>query len=583
MNRSLFKIFSVCIIILFLFEGCEKEATREFPRLKTLPVKCTTNGAILLGEILNHESLLIEDYGFIVGDADLDIDSSQVTYSINKDLISGSFEMNLESELDFGKSYFYMAYAKSNGITATGEKVSFMRGECYPPEPLDFYPESGSVGDTVKITCGNLAGSANNYIIRFNDKEAELISLTESEIAVIVPFTLNRRESNISIYAYGHLATFPKPYLLNQPVIDSIAPVSVAMGGAITIYGKNFNPKPYMNQISIGTTILKPGAASESYLIVSLDLDILTGIYSVGVETCGEYTYATESLIVSGSLWEKLSDFPGGNIYRGGGFSIGAFGYAGLGGDISHQYLSDIWKSSGGNNWNKIAVYPGGKRISPYCFTINNKAYVGGGFNKDAPGAVPFYDFYSYDPMSNTWSQIQDFPGIVTVAKYTGFSQTVGLKHYLYVGQDEFYKFNGDLLTWEKIDGACPAISNMSISFVISDIIYILNASGSFWTYNTITNSWIQKNDFPGPKRWAGFGCSLGRHGYIGLGNNGQTFFKDVWEYYPDFDDWIKYPDLPDEGRMYVFSFQVINNIYIGGGLNYRLRALPSVYKFSPE
>lgn len=54
--------------------------------------------------------------------------------------------------------------------------------------------------------------------------------------------------------------------------------------------------------------------------------------------------------------------------------------------------------------WTSVAVFPGQARSNAVAFTVKNIGYVGTGVAND--GFTPLADFWSYDPSSNSWTQI---------------------------------------------------------------------------------------------------------------------------------------------------------------------------------
>jgi hypothetical protein len=69
--------------------------------------------------------------------------------------------------------------------------------------------------------------------------------------------------------------------------------------------------------------------------------------------------------------------------------------------------------------WTQRAEFPGHARQSLSVFVIGNKVYAGGGWDA---ASVPYGDFYSYAPGSNSWSQIASIPGLISPFGYFGFA-----------------------------------------------------------------------------------------------------------------------------------------------------------------
>lgn len=62
-------------------------------------------------------------------------------------------------------------------------------------------------------------------------------------------------------------------------------------------------------------------------------------------------------------------------------------------------------------------------------FAVNGKGYIGTG--DDFSSGNNYADFWEFDPLTGTWSQIQDFPGI---ARRYMVSFVIGTKAFVGVG-----------------------------------------------------------------------------------------------------------------------------------------------------
>jgi N-acetylneuraminic acid mutarotase len=240
--------------------------------------------------------------------------------------------------------------------------------------------------------------------------------------------------------------------------------------------------------------------------------------------------------------WVKLSDF--GGIPRSGavGFVIDDKAYVGFGynsdDDDYDGYLKDLWvydySSDGWTEISKTVTFPGNARNYAVAFSINGKGYVGTGYDGDNKLA----DFWQYDPTTNTWTQMDNFPGVARI-KAIGFS----IGNYGYVGtgygddsndQNDFYKFD-------------PTA-----------------ATGSQWT---------QVKSILGSKRRGATVFTYNSKAYVFTGTHNSTKLTDMYMYDPDADTWTKKIDLDDNDdwtivRENACSFVLDGKAYVCLGSN---------------
>jgi N-acetylneuraminic acid mutarotase len=136
---------------------------------------------------------------------------------------------------------------------------------------------------------------------------------------------------------------------------------------------------------------------------------------------------------------------------------------------------------------------------------------------------------------------------------------------------------------WQSI-AAFPGIGRAAASgFAIGDKFYVglgwghkENADqdlGDFYEYNSTTNSWAKKADFPNGRREYAKGFSLNGKGYIAMGQQVEctssgctgTIFKDVWEYDASNDAWKKvatFDNLDDNAAVYSQVFVIDDKAY---------------------
>lgn len=133
--------------------------------------------------------------------------------------------------------------------------------------------------------------------------------------------------------------------------------------------------------------------------------------------------------------------------------------------------------------------------------------------------------------------------------------------------------------------------------FTIGNSIFVgTGSNGSaitsdFWEFNTTTNTWTQRNPFPGAARVDAVGFSLNGKGYIGGGINGNVNFKDFYQYDPISGNWAAAGTLPQtatatsNSSSFVLNYNGKDYAYICGGYNYNganYTFTNAVYQYDP-
>jgi N-acetylneuraminic acid mutarotase len=214
-------------------------------------------------------------------------------------------------------------------------------------------------------------------------------------------------------------------------------------------------------------------------------------------------------------------------------FTLNNKGYVALGRDSLEKQLKDCWEYDPLiDRWTEKAPFPGIARVKAMAAAVNDKAYVGLGFdNSDPNGAEYNYnaclkDFWMFDPAANSWTRKADYPSYTTVA---------------------------------------------CVSFVYKNNIYVGSGfdnhvfKNEFWKYITAEDKWIRLNDFPGSGRAAAVVCTNGEQVYFGTGyRTGNE--DDWWEYFPESDTWKLRNNIAGDGRENALSFSIDNRFFVATG-----------------
>jgi N-acetylneuraminic acid mutarotase len=194
--------------------------------------------------------------------------------------------------------------------------------------------------------------------------------------------------------------------------------------------------------------------------------------------------------------------------------------------------------------------------------TSASHGYLGGGLSADNSSRLMLYDFYKYDPQTNSWSTIPNYPDN-SLNFYVG--------HAITVNNRPFYSLSNQVSNMRELINdtwiSKPAIPDMNDSpgsgiFSIGKKIYLIVGyktnwiiSHSVWEFDSENETWTQKSDFPGPARNTTVAFSIGKYGYFGTGSDPyNNQFKDFWRYDPSRDKWIRLDDFPGGPRSHTIS-----------------------------
>lgn len=288
--------------------------------------------------------------------------------------------------------------------------------------------------------------------------------------------------------------------------------------------------------------------------------------------------------------WCQERTFAGVKRSQAVGFSIGNKGYVGTGckaiGNVFSDFLKDFWEYDPDlNTWIQKADFGGVARYGAVGFSLNNKGYIGTGWN----GTDYLSDFWAYDPQLNSWTSIANFGG---EGRSEAFTFVIGSSVYVGGGNHEnnladLWEYNTVSNAWvAKARSPLPAQFSHSVAFSIENNGYVGTGWGhnntyhkEFWQYNPADTSsgfdennkplgkWIPKADFAGVGRMLSIGFSIYGKGYIGGGADNSGYHKrDFWEYDPQFDKWSRKADFGGVARSSTASFTIENRGYVGTG-----------------
>lgn len=277
--------------------------------------------------------------------------------------------------------------------------------------------------------------------------------------------------------------------------------------------------------------------------------------------------------------WKQKADFMGGGIEGAVAFSVDGMGYVcmGVGG-------KDCWRYDPKQDmWRKMADFPGKPRKNATVFTIGDKAYLATGADMSPGSNGDLNDVWEYDPVSDRWTQLGDFPG----GKRQGaIAFTVDGKGYIGLGArpgqadsySDLWEYHPKSDKWtRKADFPLFGRVHASVFVVNSDAFVLFGTEGikltepknHVYRYSTTNNVWIRDANFLGPLRGGATVFSLDNTGYVFSGyDQDQKWLSDLWEYSLPDRVWKQQTnDTLPPARANAFCFVIDGAAYIGTGV----------------
>ncbi len=281
--------------------------------------------------------------------------------------------------------------------------------------------------------------------------------------------------------------------------------------------------------------------------------------------------------------WETMASLPDGNLdarHHPVTFSVNGFGYL-MGGSVNGNASNDFMRYNPlSDTWKILPDFPGMARSFSYGTSRGTKAYIGFG---GADGDI-FNDLWEYDTESQEWTQLADCP--CTARYHPAFIQ---LDDKIYVGMGnnpnnlkDWWEYDIPTDTWTQKDDLPGPSRHHPFYFGIDGIAYVgfghgnnvgydLSIYNDFYKFDPATDEWTQLNNFPGEGRVAGTQFDYKGKGYILSGDGDDHSFMEegeFWEYHPDSDEWIQLTSHPGSSRWAPGNFVIDNYVYFMCGLS---------------
>ena len=188
-------------------------------------------------------------------------------------------------------------------------------------------------------------------------------------------------------------------------------------------------------------------------------------------------------------------------------------------------------------------------------------------------------DFYSYDPVSETVTKLQNIPMDGNTGTLYASFELDGSLFVMSNDAEQLLRFNTKTGQWSK-PGDLPFNigDNNFFGFTINNEGAFLSGA-YFYTYNEVSHGWTKRADIP----------STNVHSAIVIENRVYAIadYKEIWMYDPLTDVWQKKSVFPGNWHGKVVGFSANNRIYWGlsyhGGYTGAPKPATDIWEYNPE
>lgn len=246
------------------------------------------------------------------------------------------------------------------------------------------------------------------------------------------------------------------------------------------------------------------------------------------------------------------------------------------------------------DTWQAEIATPLAARANGIACTNSHAAYVGLGYNKGSIYEESSYlrDFWRYDPTTNTWTQLADFPSKKTDAAFAFADDEHVWVGYGFNGfGNELWAYSIADNTWEEVprDGERPerrmsmvAATCQGRYFAGTGFLY--HGRNDFWEYVPSSNKWERKASVPGSGRHnAACAATTQAVWVMGGWHYGDSLttgyhFQDILRYAPKTDSWERCGTIPCGPTENGVACSIGDRVYFGFGESNKYELYPYWY-----
>jgi hypothetical protein len=406
--------------------------------------------------------------------------------------------------------------------TGQGNLKAEAQFEYRKPSLTSISPLSASFGDEITIYGEYFSDAPDFNVVKFGSTVAVIQSVTSNEIKILVPNTLSTPTHEISLTYGSEKIVYTTPFKLKPPEILDVIPNKVELGHVVVISGSNFSPTQnivtingqnalvtlnskdrvefvcpsYLNDHQVTLTLTSAGQSASKdgltnawvrlskiptgmYMHLPIEGRLFLLTYNMDLDASQLY-----EIDLANNDWMERSNPP--FVYHG-AFSFSLDGKAYVGGGFypsTSENNNSLWEYNPEDNiWTELGPLPVEVQY-PAAFSINNKGYF---IQSRSEAGQNVNQLWEFDPGNNVWTRKADLPGFNADKGFTFQNEFYSYNHQT----PEFWSvYNPISNQWRDIEILIDYSFSMGdFLFAIDDLLYFKENDG--WDpYNTGVNAY---------------------------------------------------------------------------------------------
>jgi len=402
---------------------------------------------------------------------------------------------------------------RPNGIvslsvrTGTGNLSSSTYFKIQPehlPELHSVQPAEAKVYQSIKLIGDHFATEPGLTTVKFDNIDAQVLSVSKTEIEVIVPEP-ETRTPTITVTSYGSSVSI-ETFTLKSPTFTDYSPHRSVPGSLLTINGTDIVASHLKVFLGDEELQIQPYDNSKINVVVPPNLRNHTATLKV--------TFYDQEFVLSDqfkSPWIMVEKFPGSDLTSSHWIVNNNNAYLLMAGPPGQA--NQVWKFNG-SQWDRLNDFPVSDRSIAVSFATSDKGYAGAGW---VNGTTQVDDLWEYNFATDAWTKQSDMP----IPNYPNTGFAIGNEGFAFEvvnhpGIPNLWRYNANTDSWSLRSAAPAGMTGFASTFVIGSSAYVLHSGSSFWRYTPSTNQWTARAM---PPVNSSFVFAIGNVGYVGDNN----------------------------------------------------------------